>query len=113
MAVRFMGAHRQASIEAQDAAVCPRCQETASIGWLFETGVVVLEGFVDVLEGRGSGSGWADGEREAVGLVDIVVGILAQNYRFDSRKRSVAGPVITCKLRQDNGIVFDGRVILP
>jgi len=31
----------------------------------------------------GERGGWADGEAEAVGLVDVMVGVLAYDYDFD------------------------------
>ena len=40
----------------------------------------------------GREGGRADGEAETVGLVDVVVGILADDYGFHFVKRSVARP---------------------
>lgn len=51
-----------------------------------------MEGFVDVFEGRGSRSRRSNGEAEAMGLVDVVVGVLAEDNDFDGVERGVAGP---------------------
>ena len=45
-------------------------------------GVFLLEEFVDVGEGRRRWSRGAYAEAEAVGLVDVVIGILAKNHSF-------------------------------
>ena len=52
-----------------------------------------MDGNVDVFEGGGSRDWRADGEAEAVGLVDVVVGILADDYGFNGVEGSVAGPL--------------------
>lgn len=92
MAICFVCTHRKARIEQQDAAVGPRGKETAVVGWGFERGVVLLEGLVHVLEGRRRAGGWADGEAEAVGLVDVVVGVLAQDDGFHCVEGGMARP---------------------
>ena len=51
-----------------------------------------MEQFVDVGETGGGGGGGADAEAEAVGLVDVVVGVLAQDYDFHGVEGGVAGP---------------------
>lgn len=51
-----------------------------------------MEGGVDIFQGRRSDGGRTDGKAEAVGLVEVVVRILAEDYGFDSWERGVAGP---------------------
>lgn len=84
--------HGQASIQQQDASVCPWGQEASSVGWSVKGGVVLLDGFVDVLERRWSWCGWADREAEAVGLVEVVVGVLADDDGFHGGKGCMTGP---------------------
>jgi hypothetical protein len=85
-------ADREAGIEKQDSAIGPRCEETTFVWWCGEGGVVVLEGNVDVFETWGSGSWGPDGEGEAMGLIYVVIGILAEDYSFDCVEGCVAGP---------------------
>lgn len=73
----FVGADSQAGVEEKDASICPWCEEAAVLGWFFKERVVFLEGDVHVLEAGRCLRGWADGEAEAVGLVEVVVGVLA------------------------------------
>ena len=94
MAVCFVSPHGQASIQQQYAAIRPGCEQAAVLRGRREGGVFFLEELVDVLQGRGCGRGWADGEAEAVGLVDVVVGVLAYDYHFDGWERSMAGPEV-------------------
>ena len=57
-----------------------------------------FEQFVDV---EGAGGSWGrrtDAEAETVGLVDVVVGVLAEDYDFHGVERSVAGPGKSGKL---------------
>lgn len=82
----------QAGVEQEHAAVGPGCQETAFVGRRLEAWVVDFEAFVDVLQGWRSGCGWADGKAEAVGLIHIVVGVLAEDDGFDGREGGVTGP---------------------
>ena len=78
VAVGLVRAHRQARVEQQDAAVRPGGQQAAFFGRRFEgVGVFDLEELVDVGEGGGRWGRRADGEAEAVGLVEAVVGVLA------------------------------------
>lgn len=53
-----------------------------------------MNGNVDIFEGGGSRDWRSDGEAEAVGLVDVVVGVLTDDYGFDGVEGSVAGPLI-------------------
>ena len=81
--------HRQACIEEQYATVRPWCEQSASLGRRSEGRVVSLEAFIDVLKGRRSRCWWADREAEAVCLVVVVVGILADDHGFDGLEGSV------------------------
>ncbi len=99
MAIWFVCTHRKARVEQQDAAVGPGGQETAIVGWGFERGVVLREGLVHVLEGRRRADGRADGEAEAVGLVDVVVRVLTKDDGFDCVKGSMARPAPVIEMR--------------
>ncbi len=99
VAIWFVCTHRKARVEQQDAAVGPGGQETAVVGWGFERGVVLLEGLVHVLEGRRRAGGRADGEAEAVGLVDVVVGVLAEDDGFDCIEGGMARPAPVMEMR--------------
>jgi len=90
--VRFSSADRQACVDHQHAAVGPWRQQTAPFRRLLELWVVLLEGYVDVLERRRSGGRGPDGKAEAVGLVRAVVRVLACDYGFDCVEGCVARP---------------------
>lgn len=83
MAIRLMCSHCKTGVQEQHAAVSPRCQKTAVLGWGCECRVVLLQGNVDILEGSGCGSRRADRETETVGLVEVVIGILTDDDGFD------------------------------
>lgn len=89
-----MGTHGETGVEEEDASVSPWGEEAEVVGGWLEGGIVVLEAFVDVFEGGWCGSRWADGEAKAVGLIDVVIGILTENNHFDFVERSMAGPVL-------------------
>lgn len=92
MGISFVRTHGEAGIEHEDAAIGPGGEEAAIFGWRGEVGVVFFEGDVHVFErGRGRGR-WSDGEAEAVGLIDVVVGVLAEDDGFDGGEGRVAGP---------------------
>jgi hypothetical protein len=95
MGICFVCADGQAGIEEENAALSPGREETAVVGGRCECRVVPREGFVDVLEGQGCDSWGLDGEGEAVGLVVVMVGVLAEDYGFDCIEGGVAGPVET------------------
>lgn len=90
--VRLVRSHGEAGVQQEDAAVCPGSEETAVLGGRSKGWIVLFQGDVDVLEGRGSGGGRTHGEAEAVGLVVVVVGILAEDDGFHGVERCVAGP---------------------
>ena len=87
-----MRANSEAGVEEEDAAVSPGGEETAFVGWCSEVGIIVFERFVDVHEGGRSRGGRANGEGKAVGLVDVVVGVLADYDGFDGVEGRVTGP---------------------
>lgn len=93
MTVCLVRSHGQARIQQQHTVIRPRRQQTAVLRGRAELGIVFLEGFVDVLEGWWSGRGRSDGEAETVGLVYVVVGVLAEDYGFDSGEGCMAGPM--------------------
>lgn len=97
VAVRLVGAHRQHGVEQQDAAVGPGRQQAAPVRRRREGRVVDLQGLVDVDQGRRRGRRRAHGEREAVGLVQVVVGVLAEDDDFDGVEGGVPGPVFRGK----------------
>ena len=96
MAVRLVRPHRQARVEHQHAPIRPRSQQPAVLGRRREGRVVLLDGRIDVLQGRRRGRRRADGEAQPVGLVDVVVGVLAENDGFDGGEGRVAGPSAGC-----------------
>ena len=103
-----MCAHGQAGVEEQDAALSPGGEETTVVGGRREGWVVAREGFVDVFEGGRGGRGRLDGEGEAVGLVVVVVGVLAEDHGFDCVERGVAGPGGTTELVVSH--LLEGRI---
>jgi len=87
--VRGVRLHRQACVEQQDAAVGPWREKPTVLRRRSEGWIVPFEALVDVLQGWRSGCGRADGEAEAVCLVVVVVGILADDDGFDGLEGSV------------------------
>lgn len=85
-----MRSNGQTGIDEQDTAICPWCKKTTVIWWWFEVWIVVCEGFEDVFEGGWCGCRGADGETEAVGLVEVMVGILTDDYGFDGVERCMS-----------------------
>lgn len=96
MAVRLVGPHGQARVEQEYAAVGPGREQAALVARRGEGRVVVLEADVHVAERGGRGGGRAHGECEAVRLVDVVVGVLAEDDDLDRGEGGVAGPVADC-----------------
>lgn len=94
VAVGLVRAHGETGVEEENAAVCPGGEEAASVGRGVKGRVVRFQGGVDVLQGWRSRGGRADGEAETVGLVEVVVGVLADDDGFDGRKGRVAGPFV-------------------
>ena len=100
VAVGLVRAHGQAGVQQEDAAIGPGGEQAAAARRRFEgCGKVVLQAGVDVLERGWGGRGWANGEGEPVGLVDVVVGVLAEDDDFDGRERGVTGPVCRARVR--------------
>lgn len=92
MAVGFVGAYGEAGVEEEDAVVSPGGQEAGTVGWRAEGGVVFFQGCVHVFERGRGGCRWAHGKAEAVGLVEVVIGILAEDYCFYCWEGCVARP---------------------
>lgn len=92
MAIRLVRSYGKTGIQKQHATIRPRCEKTAVVGWGRECGVVFLQGGVDVFERRRGGRRRADGEAEPVGLVEVVVGVLAEDDGFDGVEGRVARP---------------------
>lgn len=92
MAIRFMRSDRKTRVQQQHAAVSPRGEQAAVVGRSFEKRVILFERFVYIFEGRGSGCWCTHGEAEAVGLVEVVIGVLADDDGFDSGEGSMSGP---------------------
>ena len=93
MAICLVRAHRETGVEKEDSAVCPWGEEAAVLGRRGESRVVVFEGYVNVFQGGWRGDGGANGEAETVGLVEVVVGVLADDDDFDGVEGGVSGPV--------------------
>lgn len=83
VARRLVSFHCQTCIQQQDTAIGPGGEEAALVRGRLEVRVLLCEELVDVEERGGRGGGGPDGEAETVGLVDVVVGVLAQDYTFD------------------------------
>jgi hypothetical protein len=90
--VRRVCADSQTSVEHEDALLSPGSEETPVIRGCHEVRVVLFDALVDVDQRGGCAGGWADGEAEAVGLVVVVVGVLADDDGFDSVEGGVSGP---------------------
>lgn len=84
-----MRANREAGVQHKHAVVGPGRQQPTFIWRRGEVWVVVLEALVDVDQRWGCWCGWADGEREAVGLVQVMIGVLAYDYCLDGVERCV------------------------
>ena len=82
----------EASVQHEDAAVCPGSEETSTVWWWLERGVILLESNVHVLERRRRRGRRANGEGQSMGLVVVVVGILADDDDFDIVKGGMTGP---------------------
>ena len=93
MAVGLVGLDGQAGVEEQDAAIGPGREEAAVLGRGLEVGIIFLESGVHVLQAWRGGCWRTDGEAETVGLVDVVVGVLAEDDGFDGWEGCVTGPV--------------------
>lgn len=90
--VGVVRSHGQAGIEQQHAPLRPGCEEASLVGWRDEVGIIIFEAHVHVSERRRGDRGRPDGEGEPVGLVDVVVGILAENHHANRAEGGEAGP---------------------
>jgi len=93
MRVGFVSTHGETGVEQEDAAVGPGSEEAAVLGGWDEGGVVFGKRFVDVFQGGRGGSWGLDGEREAVCLVVVMVGVLADDYGFHGVQRRMSRPL--------------------
>ena len=102
--VRIVRADSQGGVKEQHATVRPRREQAGVVGWGSEGREVVLQTGEDVLQ-RGRGNrGRADGEAQAVRLIDIVVGVLADDHRFDSVEGCMSRPFRNyCQLARKKG----------
>lgn len=101
--VGAVGLDGETGVEEEDALAGPGRE--VAVGWRAESWVVVLEGLEDVHQGgRDAGAGVLDGEGEAVGLVVVVVGVLADDEDADGAERGETGPRVDVVLgREDRG----------
>ena len=111
VAVCLVRAHRQRRVEQQHAAVGPGREQAATAHRRLEVRIVGPEGGVDVLERGRCGRGRAHGKGEAVGLVDVVVGVLPEDDAFHRGQRSVAGPAGMICFSLSEGLVRDAYCI--
>lgn len=105
MTIGLVCPYRETGIQEQDAAIRPRCEKPAVVGWGRECGVVFLQRNIDVLERRRCGRRRADGEAETVGLVEIVIGVLAEDDGFDGVEGRVARPGIAVRFQYSETVV--------
>jgi hypothetical protein len=80
----LVGSNGETGIDEEDTAVGPGGEETPVLWGWSEVWVILCEGFEDVFEGRWSGGRSADGETETMGLIEVMIRVLADNYSFDS-----------------------------
>ena len=101
--VGAVGLDGETGVEEEDALAGPGRE--VAVGRREESWVVVLEGLEDVHQGgRDAGAGVLDGEGEAVGLVVVVVGVLADDEDADGAERGETGPRVDVVLgREDRG----------
>lgn len=93
-----MCADSQTSVQHEHAPLGPGNEQTPIIRGCHEIRVVLFDALVDVYQRGGCASGWADGEAEAVGLVVVVVGVLADNDGLDGVEGGVSGPERTVSI---------------
>jgi hypothetical protein len=92
MRVGLVGAHSEAGIQQQYAAISPRCEQTSLVRWRFERRIFLFQCFVDILEGWGRRSRGPDGKTKAVSLVVIMVWVLAEDNGLDGIEWRVSRP---------------------
>lgn len=90
-------ANRQAGVEQQHPAVGPGGQEAGLVGRGPEGRVVDRDALEDVVQRRRGDRWGADGEAEAVGLVDVMIGVLADDHRLNGVEGRVLRPVNIAK----------------
>lgn len=102
VAVGLVCADGETSIQQQNTAVSPRSEQATVPRRGLEVRVVLFQGDVHVLQTRRS-RGWGpDGEAQTMGLVDVVVGVLAQDDGFHIVEWCVARPAVdVCGGRED------------
>ncbi len=92
VAVRLMRSNSQTCVQQQYTTVSPRREKSTILWWWLKCRIVFADRNIDVFQGRRSRRRGTDGEAEAVSLVDVVIGVLAQDDGFDRVERSMPGP---------------------
>lgn len=83
MGIGLMCSNCKTRIDEKDSAVCPGRKKTAIIGRWFEIWIIFCKGFEDIFEGGRSRCRSANGETETMGLVEVMIRILTNDYSFD------------------------------
>lgn len=101
MRVCLVSADGKARVEHENPTFGPGSQQPGLVGGRVERGVVFPEAGIYVFQRRGRRSRGEDTERQTVGLVVVVVGVLTENYNPCGREGGVSGPVIIITLARD------------
>ncbi len=92
VAVRLVRSNRQTCVQQQHTTISPRREKSTVLWRWLECRIIFADRNIDVFQGWWSRRRGADGEAEAVSLVDVVIGVLAQDDGFDRVERSMPGP---------------------
>jgi hypothetical protein len=77
--IGLVSTHSQTGIEEEHTTISPWSKQSAPVGRWCEVGIIVGDGFIDILKRRRCNGRWTDGEGEAVCLIDIMVRILTND----------------------------------